>query len=376
MNQVLILGGYGNFGSRIAAALVKNNISVIIAGRELKKAQTLRNKLKRDAAENMIAVVAFDANKELDKQLELLNPTVVINTIGPFQTADYSIAKICIQHNIHYIDLADARDFVTGITCLDSLAKENNVLVVSGASTVPGLSSAVLDHYKNNFATMDSLIYGISPGQKAPRGLATTESILTYLGKPLKTWGNHNQIYFGWQDIYRQKYPELGNRWMANCDIPDLDLFTDKYGLKNIRFSAGMESSALHLGMWIMSYLVRLGLPLNLSKHTKFLLSLSHIFDSFGTENGGMHMLMKGEGKKEKLIEIKWFIIAKNNDGPQIPCVPAIILSKKIIQGSLHASGAMPCVGMITLDEYMKELEGFSIKQHVIIDDSQIYGRI
>ena len=62
-------------------------------------------------------------------------------------------------------------------------------------------------------------------------------------------------------------------------------------------------------------------------------------------------------------------IVAKNNDGPQIPCVPAIILSKKIIQDRIHLSGATPCVGMITLEEYMKELAGFSIKQHVIIDD-------
>src|SRR5438876_304704 len=133
MNQVLILGGYGNFGSRIAAALVKDKISIIIAGRERKKAEALRNKLNKDFAENIITVAAFDANKELDKQLDILKPTVVINTIGPFQTTDYSIAKACIQHNIHYIDLADARDFVVGITCLDSLAKENNVLVVSGA---------------------------------------------------------------------------------------------------------------------------------------------------------------------------------------------------------------------------------------------------
>lgn len=371
MNQVLILGGYGNFGSRIATALVKNNISIIIAGRELQKAETLRNKLKQNTVETMITVAAFDANKELDKQLDLLKPIVVINTIGPFQTTDYSIANRCIQHGVHYIDLADAREFVTGITSLDSLAKKNNVLVVSGASTVPGLSSAVLEHYKNDFAIIDSLIYGISPGQKAPRGLATTESILTYLGKPLKSWGNHNKTYFGWQNIYRQEYPELGKRWMANCDIPDLDLFSSKYGLKDIRFSAGMENSALHLGMWMMSYLVRIGLPLNLPKHAKFLLSLSHIFDLFGTTYGGMHMLIKGTNKKGKPIEIKWFIIAKDNDGPQIPCIPAIILSKKIIRDKLHVSGAMPCIGMITLDEYMKELKEFAIKQHVIIDDSQ-----
>ncbi len=362
MKSVLILGGYGNFGSRIATALAKNAIPLIIAGRERQKAEILRDKLK---AETCVTIAVFDANHELDKQLSLLKPTVVINTIGPFQTADYSIAKTCAEHHIHYIDLADARDFVTGITCLDTLAKEKNVLIVSGASTVPGLSSAVLNHYKTNFATIDSLIYGISPGQKAPRGLATTESILTYLGKPLRPWHNH-QTCFGWQDIYRQNYPELGKRWMANCDIPDLDLFPHLYGIKNIRFSAGMESSLLHLGMWIISYLVRMGLPLNLPKHAKWLLSLSHIFDPLGTTSGGMHMMMKGTNLQGKSLEINWFLIAKDNDGPQIPCVPAIILSKKIIEGTLPINGAMPCVGMITLSEYMKELEGFSIRQHIL----------
>ena len=362
MGQVLILGGYGNFGARIATALVKNNISVIIAGRDLHQAEALRDKLKQHAAENLVTIAAFDAHQALDQQLAQLKPTLVINTIGPFQTADYSIPTLCIQHKVHYIDLADAREFVNGITCLDALAKENNVFVVSGASTVPGLSSAVVAHYKHHFATIDSLTYGISPGQKAPRGLATTESIFTYLGKPLKPWGKNQRQYFGWQDIYRQDYPELGKRWMANCDIPDLDLFGQHYGIKTIRFSAGMESSFLHLGMWLMSYLVRIGIPLNLPKHAKSLLALSHLFDSLGSANGGMHMMISCTNHEGKPLQIKWFIIAKDNDGPQIPCVPAIILSKKIIQGQLQTRGATPCVGLVTLDEYMNELTGFSIQ--------------
>lgn len=367
MKSILILGGYGNFGSRIAAALVKANIPIIISGRDLDKAESLAKTLKRNANDKLTSVASFDANQELDQNLAMLKPTVVINTIGPFQAADYSIPTKCIQQGIHYIDLADAREYVTGITCLDSLAKEKHALAVSGASTVPGLSSAVMDYYKNKFANIESLRYGISPGQKAPRGLATTESILTYLGKPLKTCGEQQQIRYGWQDIYRQAYPELGKRWMANCDIPDLDLFPNQYGVRNIQFYAGMETSVLHLGMWFMSYLVRMGLPLNLTRHARFLLRVSHLFDPFGTADGGMHMIIKGTDNDGKPVEIKWFIIAKNNDGPQIPCVPAIILSKKIIQNTLQQRGAMPCVGMVTLEEYLQELKGFSIRQYCTI---------
>jgi len=39
MDKVLILGGYGNFGKRIATLLTRQKIAVIIAGRDGKKAQ-------------------------------------------------------------------------------------------------------------------------------------------------------------------------------------------------------------------------------------------------------------------------------------------------------------------------------------------------
>ena len=122
---------------------------------------------------------------------------------------------------------------------------------------------------------MKSLRFGISPGQKTERGLATTKAILSYVGKPLKPFPNEfgkalHQV-FGWQNIYRQTYPELGQRWMANCDVPDLDLLPKQYGLKEIHFSAGMELSIVHLGIWALSGLVRAGFPLDLAKHSDHL---------------------------------------------------------------------------------------------------------
>lgn len=368
--RVLILGGYGNFGARIAASLLKENIPVIIAGRQQSKAQAMRIKLSSAAPANLINIAVFDANKGLAEQLTTLKPAIVINTAGPYQGTDYSIAKICIENKVHYIDLADAREFVNGISCLDQLAKDNNVLAVSGASSVPGLSSAVLDHYQKYFSNIDSVIYGITPGQKSPRGLATTQSILTYLGKPLKPWGNQAEPCYGWQDLYLQTYPELGKRWMANCDVPDLDIFIKRYKLKTLRFSAGMENPVLHLGMWLTSWLIRLGLPIDLSKHADNLLSFSHYFDILGSENGGMHILIKGFNSAGNPLEIKWFLIAKNNDGPQIPCAPALILTKKLLRNELSTRGAMPCVGMVTLDEYMQELWDFDVKEKEVISEN------
>lgn len=362
MNKVLILGGYGNFGKRIATALAKASVHVIIAGRSETKANLLADEIRRSVESASIEIAIFDVNTSLAEQLEKITPKVVINTCGPFQLCDYSVAQTCIQHGVNYIDLADGREFVTGIILLDTMANKAGVLVVSGASTVPGLASAVLEKYKGEFSEIDSLTYGISPGQKANRGLATTKAIMTYVGKPLKPFASHDKAY-GWQGIYRQAYPVLGKRWMANCEVPDLDLLPEQYGIKSIRFSAGMELSFMHLGIWFMSWLVRFGVPLNLPKRAALLLKASNWFDVFGSPDGGMHMIICGKDKQGRPKELKWFVIAKDGDGPQIPTIPAIILVKQLVAGTLTTTGAKPCVGLVTLEDYLNELNEFAIEE-------------
>ncbi len=363
-NKVLILGGYGNFGKRIATALAKDGIAIIIAGRDEEKAKNLHSLLQEKYPNSNIEIAIFDAAKNLSSQLEKLAAAVVINTAGPFQNANYDIAKTCINHGINYIDLADGRDFVREISTLDDAAKKSGSLVISGASTVPALSSAVLEKYKNRFDKIDKMIFGVSPGQKASRGLATTKGILSYIGKPLKSHAGVDKTRYGWQDLYCITYPaNLGNRLMANCDIPDLDLLPKRYNIGSIRFSAGMESFALHLGIWLTSWLVRLGLLINLEKHAKLLLKTSFLFDFLGTDAGGMHVILKGT-KNGLKKEVRWFIIAKNGDGPQIPTIPAIILAKKIIRGQIAQSGALPCVAMVSLEEYLAELKEFAVSTY------------
>jgi len=362
MNKCLILGGYGNFGSIISEELARASLSIIIAGRDINQANNYADALSKKYSNAHIESLCLDVNKDFAENLVKIKPFIVINTCGPFQAQDYSIAEACIKSSVHYIDLADARDFVNNITELDRAAKNNNCLVVSGASTVPCLTAAVLDNYKEQFSVINSLVYGITPGQDAPRGLATTQSILSYVGKPLKPFAGGNEQVFGWQNIYRQMYPVIGTRWMANCDIPDLDLLPKLYNIKSIRFSAGMESWVIHLGIWLLSWFVRLGLPLNLAKHAKFLLKLSKFFDWLGTDKGGMHMIIKGNDKSGKPLEVKWFIIATRGDGPHIPTAPAIILTKKLYQDQIKTRGAGPCIGMISLQEYLDELKNYSIK--------------
>jgi hypothetical protein len=353
----LILGGYGNFGKRIAGLLTRKGVAVVIAGRDAAKAAAAAKTLPQQLTQH----AAFDAKSDLARQLALLRPSVVINTCGPFQNSDYGIAETCIARAIHYIDLADGRDFVTGITTLDAAAKKQNVAVMSGASTVPALTCAVVENLAPRLREIYSLTFGIAPGQKAERGLATTQAILGYAGRKLKPCAGYETRY-GWQDLYLQAYPEIGKRWMANCDVPDLDLLPERFGIERIRFSAGMEIPAVHFGIWLLSWGVRVGLPIDLAKHAAALLKASNWLDRFGSADGGMHIILEGRDGSGRQITLKWFIVARDGDGPYIPTVPATVLARKIIAGTFVRTGAMPCMGMITLREYLDELAHLKIK--------------
>ncbi len=360
MNKcVLILGGYGNFGKRISAALASKDIPVLIAGRDLQKASDLAKSIGPNATP-----LQLDVETGLSGAFETHQPCVVVNTVGPFQGQGYNVARAAIDHKVHYIDLADGREFVGGINKLDRAAQDAGVAVISGASTVPALSEAVVAEFASDFARIDLMKYGIAPGQGAERGLATTRAILGYVGRKLAPFKGIRPEVYGWQDIYRQPYPGLGKRWMANCDVPDLDLLPERHNIRTIQFSAGLELGVIHLGLWAMSHLVRLGLPLPLERMAPALLSMSNWFNVFGSKDGGMHVFLTGESAQEpaQRIERSWFIVARNGCGPHIPTIPSIILAARIANGINPVAGAMPCLGLVSLTDYLSELDALDIE--------------
>lgn len=357
MKRVLIIGGYGNFGSFISRRLSnQDNIKLVIAGRSFDKAQLLANELNADAVE-------IDIHNNLELRLQDIKPDIVIHTSGPFQSQGYDVAESCIKYGAHYIDLADGREFVSEINKLSQKAKKAGVLIVSGASSVPCLTSALIEHYKSEFKTLEHLDYGITTAQKTTRGLATTAAILSYTGKPFKTLikGKEKNV-FGWQSLHARKYPGLGWRLLGNCNTPDLELFPKLYpSLKSVRFYAGLELPFIHIILWALSWLTRFGLLKSLEPLAPLLLKLSFLFDRLGTANSGFHMGLIGKSQDGQNKTLRFELIAKHGDGPFIPCMPAILLAKKLADDAIHERGAIPCVGVITKDEYLSALAELNI---------------
>jgi hypothetical protein len=360
--RVLLVGGYGNFGSLVAQRLSRETeLRVIVAGRSEQRARVLADRLGVEWAR-------MDISSDPNAHIRRLKPYILIHTSGPFQGQGYEVAEACVRNGVHYLDLADDRNFVANISHLDAAARAAGILAVSGASTVPGVTSAVLMKYAKEFAVLSAIDLGIATAQKTNRGLATVQAVLGYAGRPFKTLidGQMREVY-GWQDLRWHKFPGLGRRLLGNCDVPDLQLFPDHFpSLRTVRFRAGLELPLLHLGLWALSWLVRIRILPDLSASAAVLLRISRWFDRFGTNDSGFYVEMHGRGANEQPKRVVFDIIAKAADGLMIPCTPAILLTLGLVRGSMTRRGAMPCVGLVDLDDLLHELSGLRITWDVV----------
>ncbi len=363
--RILIIGGYGNFGSFIARVLGREeNIQLILGGRNIHKARVLSHEL---AAKNTPESTYIDIDKNLSTALAETKPDIVIHTSGPFQGQGYDVAKTCIAHQCHYIDLADSREFVANITQLNEDAKDNDVLICTGASSVPCLTAAIIDEYIGGFKTLEKVDYGIATAQLTNRGVATTSAVLSYAGKSFTTLidGKMQNVY-GWLGLRWRRFWKLNLRPMGYCDIPDLDLFPQRYpSLKTLRFQAGLELKILHIILVMLSSLVKIRVLNSLQPLAPFLLKASYFFDFFGKDDSGFYMTLSGKDQNDRTKEVTFNLVARHGDGLYIPSMPAILLAKKLANSEVDVTGATACVDLISLTEFLDGLSEFDMAWQV-----------
>ncbi|MES2019169.1 MAG: saccharopine dehydrogenase NADP-binding domain-containing protein [Pseudomonadota bacterium] len=351
--KTIVLGGYGNFGARICRALANTpGISLVIAGRDLNKARALADECGVDAA-------VIDINDPCLTQVLLdLGAALVIHTAGPFQAQGYAVARAVAAAGAHYIDLADGRRFVCDFpAALDQAFREQDRIAITGASTVPALSSAVVDHLTAGWRSIGDIDFCIAPAQTAPRGVATMAAVLSYCGAPIQVWqGGQWVTQYGWSAPQKVEYARLRPRLASLCDIPDLELFPDYYpGVQSVRFRAALELGVSQRGLAAIGALRRMGLIRRPQRLAGFLNWAADGLDAFGSALGGMVVRVRGVDADGAPITRAWHIAADDDNGPEIPCMAAILLARRLAAGNAGAAGAYTSIGQLTLAEFEPE---------------------
>jgi hypothetical protein len=355
MKTVTVLGGYGVFGGRVAEALVRHPVCrVRVAGRDARAGANFAHRIGADFRHCRL-------HDPASLQASIDGSAVVVHAAGPFQGADYRVASASLAAGAHYIDLADGREFVAGIGALDREARDRGLLVTSGASSTPAITSAVVRELSPAFATIDEIDTALSPGNQNPRGASTIAAVLTYLSGTIRCWDGGRWVFRdGWGDARRLAFPPpVGRRRVHNCDVPDLGLFPAAFGARTVRFQAGLELGLLNHLLSLCRWPAK-AFGWRPERHARTFLNLSLMLYPLGSKNGALAVWVRGRDHAGAAVERRLSIVT-DHDGPATPSSPAIILARKLLDGPPPLTGAVPCLGLITFDEIVAHLRPLGV---------------
>ncbi len=354
--RILILGGYGVFGGRLAQLLSDlPQVTLFICGRDEAKAKAFCAGFEGAATAEPVAL----DRRDIADGLARLKPYLVVDASGPFQDYGddrYHVVEACISAGNSYLDFADGADFVFGISQFDAQAKAVGVFVLSGVSSFPVLTAAVLREMAKNMDIV-RVEGGIAPSPYAGIGLNVMRAVVGYAGAPVKLIRD-GRVGSGVGLAECRRYTvavpgrlPLRNIRFSLVDVPDLQVLPPEHpAMTDIWMGAGPVPEILHR---MLNLLAKARYALNLPS----LAPLSRLFYTvlnimkFGEHRGGMFVHATGT-RNGQPAERSWHLLAEADDGPFIPSMAIEGIVRKLLAGYRPAAGARPATHALELSDY------------------------
>lgn len=386
--RILIVGGYGIFGGRLAELLEDDaRLTLLIAGRSLASARKYCEGRPKAAA--TLIPTCFDRTSDDTSQLAVLNAAVVVDASGPFQaygSNGYRLIEQCIACKVNYLDLADGSDFVAGVSKFDTAARAARVYVLSGVSSFPVLTAAVVRRLSVGIQTIQSIRGGIAPSPYAGVGLNVIRAIASYSGQRIRLQrGGRNA--FGrpftesmWFVIAVPGRIPLRRTRFSLVDVPDLHALTELWPeARDVWMGAGPVPVPLHWALTGFAWLVRVRLLANLS----WMASAMHVVTNhvrWGEHRGGMFVEVAGRDANGKSIVREWHLLAEGDDGPLIPCMAVEAIIRKVLAANSPPAGARTAISDVDLFNYealfARRAIHTGVREHAHQPTTPLYERI
>jgi hypothetical protein len=351
---VVVYGGAGFFGSLLVRDLLANSQArIIVAG--------------RNPDTNLFAghggrVAFYQSNlSDYDSVCSTIaGAQVAIDASGPFQGHTLNLLRACIAQRVHYIDLADDRDFVQRAYALENEIEAAGIAALIGSSVVPGIASLLLEHARERLGPLKKARIFITPGTKNPRGSGSFECLLATVGEPFNVPAEDGaKTVYGWSGRERVEFPlPLGERYAYYAvDIADYFVQPRLFGLDAVDFKIASELDGLNRMLGALRWTKQ---KLHL-RSLHWTLPIARVIiaaaAAFGTSHGGfMVEAQSREGKKMSVA------VLAAEQGERIPSLLPAIAAERLLSGSLSKRGIVPAPAWMGFDDLVRELAGRGVQ--------------
>ncbi len=357
---VIILGGYGAFGGRIAELLADQpKLTLVVAGRSIEKARARVESLGK--AQARLVPAAIDRDGIGAAELAALRPDILIDASGPFQAYGeprYRIAEACISQGVHYLDLADSAAFAAGIGAFDAAARAAGVAVLSGVSTFPALTAAAVRRLAEGMAQVETISAGIAPSPHAGVGGNVIRAIASYAGRAIqlrRDGGARSAHALTEQRRFTIAPPgcmPLRSTLFSLIDVPDPGALPELWPeVKSIWNGAGPVPEYLHRLLIALAWLTRFRIVLTLAPAAPLMHAAMNLLRR-GEHRGGMFVEVTGRDAQGAPVKRSWHLVAEGDGGPFIPAMGVAALVLSALDGKLPAPGARAAIRELELSDY------------------------
>jgi len=152
MTTIFILGGYGYTGKPLAKHLLaQTNANIIIAGRNLQKAQAFVDELKSPRATARLADAA-----NLPSLTQALQGVTLCLVAAPTTHQAETVIRACMDAGVDYLDVQFAENKLKALSAAEDEIKKAGLCFITEAGYHPGLPAALIRYAATKLDTLDS----------------------------------------------------------------------------------------------------------------------------------------------------------------------------------------------------------------------------
>jgi hypothetical protein len=333
---IAVFGGYGTFGAHASRALAASDIPLRIAGRDGERARTFAAGLG-DRHEG----VAADAGDPASCARALAGVRVAVSCAGPFSALGTALPESCLAADVHYVDIADDREWNARLRSWDGRFRERNLTAAVGCSSLPGISGALAILAAKRLAAkrlapVEKARITLFIGNRNPKGKAAVRSAAAQLGRIFPAPQGLLRGFAGREIV--DLPPPFGARAVHDWESPELDLFPILLGAREVRVKVGFESGLANTSATALARLgPRLGGAL-LGAFTPVARVLSH----FGHSGGFVKVELWDAGGATASAAL-----GGASDGQRMAALPAAFVAQSLYEGSVAARGVVTAWGAL-----------------------------
>lgn len=365
MATILILGGYGKAGSLFCEYLLKEtSVNIIIAGRQLHKADALANRLKENFPASRIATRYIEASDKKSLREALHNVNLILVSATTTQWAK-QIAEVALEAQVDYIDIYFQQDIYPLLETLKSRIIQAKRCFITQAGFHPGLPSVYIRKGAQYFDEYHKAIIAFTMNMKIEDTASVYELIDALADYKPMFYRDGTWKIGTYKDTLNIDY---GHRFGVRESVPfnmvEIETLPELLDLQEV----GIYTTGFN---WFTDYL--LFPPMMLSQKIKKGL-LRHFWaklfvfgiNQFSKTAEGVVFLLEAEGIKDgKFQKIK--IISEHDGVYDFTVIPVIACLKQYLDGSIRKTGLWMMGHLVDPSQLFTDMEKMGVKIQTII---------